>query len=137
MKKLSMLNPELSAKVATWYKTLKTPSASQHLLRCMIGGRDKVKKGFPLIYSHTWHNINYSILGHAIWDQKDRAIIGRKTCNGLEVTNAEYKEIQSAFYEVFNFRDAVVDRRHIKVYHAFRRLDESNSENISVNSETV
>ena len=137
MKTLSMLSPELSSKIATWYKSLESPSASQHLLRCMIGGRDKLKKGFPKIYDHTWHVINYSILGHAVWDVSDRKIVGRKICRGLEVTDAEYKQIQAAFYEAFNFRDAVVDRRPIKIYHAFRKLNEHSNENVPIDTATI
>lgn len=119
----SMLNVELSTKIVKWYKALPSEkTAAQHFLRCLVGGEGKVIKAFPKIYDHTWHNINYAILGIAIWDADDRKIIGKKICKGLEVTNDEFKEIQAAFYKCFNFRDAVLDRRQVKVYHPFQKI---------------
>jgi hypothetical protein len=132
-----MLNPELSSKIAAWYKTLESPTAPQHLLRCMIGGKAKLKKGFPSIYHHTYFNLYYGIVGIAIWDADNRTIIGRRICTSLQVDREEAKEIQAAFDQAWSSRDIFLDKDKISKYDAFRNEEIGNNEDVSVNTKTV
>lgn len=124
-----MLSEELTLKIwAWWFAHLdenKKSRVGHHMLRCIIGGKKKVQKTFPIIYGHTWHLINYSFMGVAGTRDENWRPITRMLFGNLELTNQESDEILAAFYSAFDSKDVVLDKRRVKTYTPFKKLAET------------